>query len=270
MVILGDYHAHTKFCDGKNSCDEMVTAALAHGFGSVGISSHSYTPFDGGFGMPPDATGLYKAEMSRLKDAYRGKIGIYLGIEQEVWSEKAVGYDYIIGAAHYIKVGGDTVTVDVSADLVGKGVRKYFGGDWMKYIHAYYELAAEIPVLTGCDFIAHFDLVTKCNDGNRFFDEDSREYQSIAYEALKNAAAGCRIFEMNSGAVCRKYRSCVYPAKFLLKSMRELGCEIILSSDAHDTASLGFMFSEMAELAKECGFKSAMYLTPQGFKNYLL
>ncbi len=270
MIVLGDYHAHTKFCDGKNSCSEMVDAALSRGYGSLGISSHSYTPFDGGFGMASEAAGLYKAEMMRLKEAYRGKIGIYIGIEQDVWSEKATGYDYIIGAVHYIRVGGEAVAVDVSADIVGDCVRDYYGGDWMKYIRAYYELAAEIPRVSGCDFIAHFDIVTKYNEGNRFFDEESREYQGIAYESLKNTAAGCRVFEMNSGVMRKKYRSRVYPSKFLLKSLRDMGCEIILSSDAHDSSSLGFMFPEMAELAKECGFRSAVYLTPDGFKEYAL
>ncbi len=270
MLIKGDYHAHSKYCDGKNTCAEMVAAAYSRGFESFGISAHSYTPYDGGFGMKTEAAKEYKAEMLRLKKEYRGKINIFFGIEQEVWSEPATEYDYIIGAAHYIKVENGTVTVDASADLVVDGVRRYFGGDWMKYIRAYYELAAKIPQMTKCDFVAHFDLVTKCNEGNRFFDEESREYRAIAYEALKSAADGCRVFELNSGAVRRGYRSRVYPAKFLLKSMKELGCEIILSSDAHDTSSIGFMFCEMTELARECGYKSAKYLTPEGFRDYKL
>lgn len=270
MIIKGDYHAHTKYCDGKNTAAEMVAAAYSRGFKSIGMSSHSYTPFDGGFGMTQESGESYKAEMMRLKEEYRGKIEVYFGIEQEVWSDKPIGYDYIIGAAHYIKCKEGIITVDVSENLVGTGVREHFGGDWMKYIRAYYELASKIPEMTGCDFIAHFDLVAKCNEGNRFFDEESHEYRSIAYEAIKNAAAHCRVFEMNSGAVRRGYRSRVYPEKFLLKSMKELGCEIILSSDAHDTSSLGFMFPEMAELARECGFSNAKYLVQGRLADYRL
>ena len=60
----------------------------------------------------------------------------------------------------------------------------------------------------------------------------------------------------------------MYPATFMLRALSELGCKIILSSDAHDAASIGFMFDEMAELARECGFRSAVYLTPEGLEEY--
>ncbi|HOA85228.1 MAG TPA: histidinol-phosphatase [Bacillota bacterium] len=269
MYFPGDYHLHTTYCDGNSTPEEMIAAAISLGYESVGLSGHSYVWFDDGFGMTaPEA---YQAEVLALKEKYRGKIDIYLGIEQDVFAERpAEGYDYIIGSAHTIVCGGGYITVDYTVEKVTAGVREYFGGDWQKYVKAYYELAAEIPKRTGADIISHFDLVTKFNKGGRFFDEESREYKAVVYEALKSAAAGCRIFEINSGAVNRGYRSRVYPAVFILKALKELGCRIILSSDAHDSGSVGFMFDEMAEMARECGFKSAVYLTPGGFGEYSL
>ncbi|HHT54405.1 MAG TPA: histidinol-phosphatase HisJ family protein [Clostridiales bacterium] len=266
--MRGDYHLHTTFCDGKCTPEEMIRAAISRGYESVGLSGHSYVRFDGGFGMTaPEA---YRAEVRALKEKYRGTIDVFLGIEQDALSERAKGYDYIIGSAHTIMCGDGYITVDYTPEYVAEGVRKYFGGDWLKYTRAYYELAAEIPQRTGADIIGHFDLVAKFNEGGRFFDEESFEYKAVVYEAIKGAAAGCRIFEINSGAVNSGYRSRVYPAVFILKALRELGCRIILSSDAHDAGSVGFIFGEMAELARECGFKSAVYLKPGGFGEYSL
>ena len=35
-----DIHTHTKWCDGKNSAEEMVRAALALGLECLGFSGH--------------------------------------------------------------------------------------------------------------------------------------------------------------------------------------------------------------------------------------
>ena len=73
-------------------------------------------------------------------------------------------------AQRTIMCGGGYITVDYTPEGVAAGVKEYFGGDWLRYIRAYYELAAEIPQRTGADIVGHFDLVTKFNEGGRFFD----------------------------------------------------------------------------------------------------
>ena len=45
-MIDRDLHIHTTFCDGKNSAEEMVLAAIDRGLKTIGFSSHSYLPFD--------------------------------------------------------------------------------------------------------------------------------------------------------------------------------------------------------------------------------
>ena len=42
MAILSNAHTHTTFCDGKNTAEEMVQAALDNGFVSLGFSGHSF------------------------------------------------------------------------------------------------------------------------------------------------------------------------------------------------------------------------------------
>lgn len=42
--MLANFHTHSTFCDGKNTPEEIVLAALEKGFVSIGFSSHGYTP----------------------------------------------------------------------------------------------------------------------------------------------------------------------------------------------------------------------------------
>ena len=44
--IKSNVHTHTTFCDGQDSMEDMVKAAVSLGFDTLGFSFHSYTPFD--------------------------------------------------------------------------------------------------------------------------------------------------------------------------------------------------------------------------------
>ena len=39
-----NYHTHTTWCDGRDTPEEMVQAALARGFAEIGFSSHARLP----------------------------------------------------------------------------------------------------------------------------------------------------------------------------------------------------------------------------------
>ena len=41
-----ELHCHTVYCDGKNTPEEMVLAAIENGMHALGFSTHSYTSRD--------------------------------------------------------------------------------------------------------------------------------------------------------------------------------------------------------------------------------
>ena len=41
--MSGDFHAHTAFCDGKNTVAEMCAAAYEKGLSAFGLSGHCFT-----------------------------------------------------------------------------------------------------------------------------------------------------------------------------------------------------------------------------------
>ena len=72
----------------------------------------------------------------------------------------------------------------------------------------------------------------------------------MALEALEKLSRHKLVYEMNSGAISRGYRTDCYPAPFLLDALSQLHLPVVLSSDSHSKDTLLFGFETMSELAK--------------------
>lgn len=270
-MIRSNFHAHSTFCDGAETPEAMVKAAIREGCVAFGISGHSWMGFETCWSMTREGERGFIEEMDRLKKAYADKLLLLTGLELDYQAPPpAYSYDYIIGAVHCIEKNGAILSVDESADVLCADVLRYFGGDFYAYTKAYYEVVADVAEKTNPDIVAHFDLVAKFNEGGRFFDETDRRYTGPALEALRAVTEKQKLFEINTGAMYRAGRSVPYPAPFFLRALRERGGEIILGSDSHDAASICYKFADMAELAKDCGFVYAKTLTADGFVEYKL
>ena len=266
MKYLQNLHTHSMFCDGKNTLEEMVRGAIEKGFDSIGFSGHSYTSWYLEYCMSESGTAAYKEELKRLKEAYRDRIKIYTGLEIDRFADgDRSGFDYLIGSVHSFFVNGHLVDFDQPAENVRRIIREEFGGNGMKYVKKYYETVCELPQCGPIDFVGHFDIITKHCEKEQFFDEESDEYKKYALEALEAVSSKIRLFEINSGAIARGYRTTPYPAPFLLKAMRERGCGIVITSDCHDYRYLDCNYAEMTELLKCAGFCEKFVLTDQGF-----
>ena len=268
-MTLTNFHAHSTFCDGAETPEAIVAAAIRKGLGAFGISGHSYMGFPTEWCMTPEGETAFIREMDRLKAVYGDRLALFTGIELDCYSPEPSGtYDYVIGAAHYIRKDGELLSVDMSLEQQREDVLRHFGGDYYAYTREYYRAVAGAVPATQPDIVAHFDLVSKFNEGGALFDETDRRYTVPALEALAAVLEKCRLFEINTGSQYRLGRSVPYPSPFFLKVLRDLGGEIILSSDSHDGASLCFKFDEAAQLAKSCGFTYAKTLTKDGFVEY--
>lgn len=236
-----NFHTHTTFCDGCDTPEELVEEALRLGCAAIGFSGHSFTPFDRSYCMSKEKTEEYKAEVRWLKEKYRGKIKIFLGIEQDYFSPcPTENYDYVIGSVHYVKKNGEYLPVDESREIFSVNVMRYYGGDFFAFCEDYYELVADLYVRTHCDIVGHFDLVTKFNEGDALFDTSSPRYCRAADNALSALKDCGAVFEINSGAVARGYRREPYPQRRILEKMQSLGVKTIKNSDCHSKEQLLF------------------------------
>ena len=264
--MMQNIHSHTKYCDGKNTAEEMVIAAIEKGCDSIGFSGHSHADFDAKHSMSEDDTPKYVSEVQQLKELYADKIEIFLGVEQEYYAEPvAYGLDFILGAVHFIKKGEQLVCVDNGPNRQQAAADNHFNGNYYAMAELYFQSVADAIKYTKADVVAHFDLVSKYNFGGSLFDETHPQYVAAALDAMDEILKICRIFEVNTGAMYRFDKPEPYPSVFLLKELRQRGGEVIISSDSHNTESICFKYNEMLELVKHCGFSYIKRLANNGF-----
>ena len=267
--MLQNLHTHSTFCDGKNTPREMIEAAIRLGFDSLGFSGHAPTAQDTEWEIKKDRVWEYKNEILSLKDEYADRIKIYLGLELDRYS---IGlYDkrelaYTIGSAHMARRDGAWYDFDHCAEEAKRAIDELFCKDALAYARSYYETVVDTASVLDFDIVGHFDLLTKFSEkAPELIPIDSKEYQSIALEALHAVREKKEIFEVNTGAISRGHRTTPYPAPFILDEMKASGCKLVLTSDCHAASGLDCGFKEAREYIKAHGFDTLYYLTDNGF-----
>ena len=251
--MLANFHTHTIFCDGNNTPEEIVLAAIEKDFSAIGFSGHGYTPFDTSYCMK-DTEG-YSNEIIRLREKYKNKIQIYLGVEEDAFAPiDRSKFDYVIGSSHYLRHGCKYLPIDSSPEEFSECLEA-FSGDPIRLAEAYYGELCDYITKRRPDIIGHFDLITKYDElGDSPFLKDPK-YNAVAEQAAKIAAQSGSIFEVNTGAITRGLRSVAYPAQNVLYMLRREDARIILSSDSHDASTLDAFFDETKHYLYDIGFR---------------
>ena len=267
MNTLQNLHIHTTYCDGKDTPEQVICAAIEKGFGGIGFSGHSYMFYSPIHSMSLEGTEDYKKEITLLKHKYKGIIDVFLGLEFDAYSEIDLsGYDYMIGGLHYLKLGNEFVGFDRSAEVVAQVIDTHFEGNGLEFAKEYYRQLAHLPEYGKFDIIGHFDTITKNIEKVKFFDIESKEYLQCALTAMDALRGKIPFFEVNTGAIARGYRTTPYPAVNLLKEFRKMGFGAVISSDCHNAEYLDCGFELARNLLWDAGFREQYILTGSGFR----
>lgn len=265
-MFTQNLHSHSTFDDGQNSLEEMALAAKAAGLHSLGYSVHTPMPFPSCWTILPERIEDYIAEVKRLKEKYSGEIALFCGAEWDLQSSiKPDGFDYVIGSIHHIARQGELPCVDNSADETRQIIRAYFQYDADAMAEAYFCQYFELAQVAAVDIVGHFDLLTKFDEQKPFFSTTSPRYLAAAGEAMDALIAAGKIFEINTGAISRGYRTTPYPSQTLLKEICARGGRITISADAHRAEDIAFGFDLAQELAISCGFTEAWQFDGRDF-----
>ena len=266
--MLANFHTHTVFCDGNNTAEEVVKSAIEKGFSAIGFSGHGHTEFDLRYCMKN--TEGYIAEIKWLKEEYKNKIQIYLGIEEDAFClVNRADFDYIIGSSHYFNIGDKYYPIDSNYDYFKECLRAY-GGDIYTLANDYYSRFCDYINKRKPDIIGHFDLITKFDELDKSLFLMDKGYNEIAERYLKEALKADVLFEVNTGAISRGYRTTPYPNENLLYLLKKEGGRVILSSDSHSADTLDFAFVEAKKLLKDIGFQYVYTLYNNEFvKDYI-
>lgn len=261
-------HIHSTWSDGKNTPRELIEEAIARGFASIGFSEHSYMHFSQYIhqlfisDMEP-----YKQEIRSLKAEYKGKIDVFCGLEFEYYSQVPLeGFDYLIGSLHYLDFDGNILGFDRKWEDVQSYIRDHFAGNGMAFAERYFDTLCHLPEKADFDILGHFDLFTKNNEQGRFIDITDPKYLRMGYETIHTLKGKIPLFEVNTGAISRGFRTAPYPQMEFIKEFYNCGFGAVISSDCHDKAFLDCYFEESRQLLQEAGFKTRWIFTDQGFK----
>ena len=103
--------------------------------------------------------------------------------------------------------------------------------------------------VTHCDIVGHFDLIRKFNRDGALFDEHHPRYTAARDRAIQALCSRGALFEINTGAISRGYRTVPYPNREMIDYIRQRGGSFLLSSDSHRADTLCYDFSRLqAEL----------------------
>ena len=243
--MLTNFHTHTNFSHGKENPEEIVIYAIENGFSSLGFTGHSYTDFDLSYCMT-DTAG-YMAEINRLKEKYKGKIQIYLGLEEDIFSkERPDGFDYIIGSAHYVKNGEEYYPIDYDLENTRKAL-EVFGGS-LNLAENYFDALCGYIENKKPNIVGHFDLITKFNEGDKYFSTCHPRYIKAVDNALERLIKTGKPFEINTGVISRGYRKKPYPSQEIIDKIKNLGGKFVVNSDSHSAKNIAYYFDKCENL----------------------
>ncbi len=252
--MITNFHTHSTYCDGDNTLEEIVLSAIEKGFSAIGFSGHGYTYFDLTYCMK-DTDG-YIAEINALKEKYRNKIQIYLGVEEDSRSpvKNREDFDYIIGSSHCTQKNSKLYAIDHSPELFEKCL-EVWRGDTLAFAEEYYGSFCDYILKRKPDIIGHFDLITKFDENENTAFLENEEYKKLARKYIEIAAQSGCIFEVNTGGISRNWRKTPYPSEDLLYTLKKCGGRVLLSSDSHNKETLDFGFADATNLLREIGFE---------------
>lgn len=266
--MIANFHTHSVFCDGKNTPEEIVLAAMARGFSAIGFSGHGYTDYDVRYCMT-DTDG-YVVEINRLKEAYGQQIQIYLGAEEDAFCPvDRAKFDYLIGSCHYLHKDGRYYPIDSGSDYLKRCIEA-FDGDSLAFAEGYYQAFCDYIKRRKPDIIGHFDLITKFDQREQPVFLQDPGYHRLAERYIREAAQSGCIFEVNTGAMAKGWRTTPYPSENLLHVLKKLDAPLILSSDSHSADTLDHAFTETRQFLKDMGFTHLHTLQNGTFQKYAI
>jgi histidinol-phosphatase (PHP family) len=271
-MTWNNYHSHTNFCDGTDSPETYVKAAIAKGMKVYGFSSHAPIPFfDCKWAMNLENLEEYTQDVTRLKRKYEDYIEILLGLEVDYIPDlmgptahflQTAGLDYSIGSVHFVdSIGvGKGWEIDGPLDIFKKGLHEIFGGDIEKAVTRYFELTRMMLIEDCPDIVGHLDKIKMQNSREHFFNEDAKWYRDELRTTLEAIADSGAILEVNTRGIYKKKSKELYPGTWAIGQALELDIPIMLNSDGHHPNEIVGEFETAAEILNTVGYKSCMIL----------
>jgi histidinol-phosphatase (PHP family) len=262
-----NYHQHCHYCDGTESVDAHVIAAIQQGITSMGFSCHCPVPFDNNWSMKKADLPAYFDEIEQAKLKHHGKIAINRSLEidyipgiidiSEEWLQQ-LPLDYTIGSVHFVGSyeNGRPWEIDGPHQVFLDGLTTIYDDDVQQVVTKYFELTRHMVREVCPDVIGHLDKIKMQNRG--FWNEDDDWYKNEILATLEEIRAKKAIVEVNTRGMYKKLTMEPYPGRWVLEHILRMNIPVQINSDAHHPREITSHFSETAGLLKAVGFTHLM------------
>ncbi|MEF3306992.1 histidinol-phosphatase [Paenibacillus sp. GYB003] len=254
-----DLHTHHFRCGhADGNIRDYIEAGIAHGLQVIGISDHSpyFAESDDhpwpGIAMAKSDFGHYVDEVLKLKDEYKDRIEVLLGIESDFFPEHADVYrsvyeqypfDYIIGSVH--KSDG----ISIFNKKRWKGMPD---AEKVRQKEMYYDLIRQSARSGMFQILGHIDAM-------KGYFPAFTDIPTEAVEVTLRVIAECDIaIEINTSG---KMKDCGgwYPSDDILERALYHGVAVTFGSDSHVPDRVGDEFDQVSRRLKEIGFKEWVF-----------
>ena len=256
-IVRIDYHTHHERCGhAEGRLEDYVKRAVEIGLEQIGLSDHmpllhvdpaEYYP---GMAMPMEELPRYVEEALWLKEKYRDRIDVRVGLEgdyiegyEEEIERIVTGYpwDYVIGSVHFL---GEW---DISDS------RQLHGWEGKKVLEVYerYYDAVQKAAKTGFyDFLGHLDVIKRF--GHRPEDEEAeRELERRTLEVIREHDVA---IELNASGLVMPCED-MFPKRRMLETAFALGIPVTVGSDAHRPERVALNLDRAVECLKAIGYR---------------
>lgn len=254
-----DLHTHHERCGhAEGSIRDYIEAAIEGGLNVIGISDHS--PYFGReedhaepyIAMAKSEFSHYISEVLRLKEEYKDRIEILLGVESDFFPEHADLYrqiyeqypfDYIIGSVH--QTGGVSI-------FNRNRWKKLDDVQKIKAKEEYYRLILQSARSGMFQILGHIDAM------KGFYPQFSQLPTKAVEEALKVIGDVGVAIEINTSG---KTKDCGgwYPSDDILERALYYGVPVTFGSDAHIPSRIGDEWELVQRKLREIGYKEWVF-----------
>ena len=258
MTVKADFHVHSHHSGDSNTpMESQILAALDRGLEILCFTEHFDMdwPYQNTPDLPPGFfdldLGSYREEFLALKDKYRDRIdirmGIELGLQPHLGRELAAYmkdnpvFDFVIGSTH-VSHGMDPYYSVFFEGLTEKEAWRRYFEDALSSITAFHDI----------DTYGHLDYVVRYGPTKDTF-YDWEEFSDVIEAILEVLVKNGICLEINTANLVKGCRM-PSPAPGILKRYREMGGPgVTVGSDAHVPDCLAAYFDQAACILKEAG-----------------
>ncbi len=257
--IKFDLHTHNQLCGHAiGTIEDYVKQAIKYGLHYIGISDHSPYFYSEKDHLYPRITMAksefvpYIEEVLRLKEKYKDKIHVLLGIESDFFSDHIEVYrnhfllhpfDYIIGSVHYVR----------DSSIFDKGRWNGLSSkEQVKVKEEYYDLIQQSAKSGVFQILGHIDAMKGFYPAFSSIETDAME------KTLKIIGREDIAIEINTSG---KTKDCGgwYPADDILERALFYNVKVTFGSDAHTPKRVSDEFELVKKRLKEIGFTEWVY-----------